>query len=105
MAEAFAWMKTTRLPCVIRKSATSVPRSVQRAKSGADRIAFSWLGACRPLPGARALIKPKTLAGSQSSFTIAVPFSEPIVACPHTLAGLVDLLEQTFAVTTQGERM
>ena len=32
-------------------------------------------------------------------------FSEPIVACPHTLAGLVDLLEQTFAVTTQGERM
>ncbi len=32
-------------------------------------------------------------------------FSEPIVACPHTLAGLVDLLEQTFSVTTQGERM
>jgi uroporphyrinogen-III synthase len=32
-------------------------------------------------------------------------FSEPIVACPHTLAGLVDLLEQTFAVATQGERM
>jgi uroporphyrinogen-III synthase len=32
-------------------------------------------------------------------------FSEPIVACPHTLAGLVDLLEQTFSNTSRGERM
>ena len=32
-------------------------------------------------------------------------FSEPVMAQPHTLAGLVELLEQTFSVATQGERI
>jgi uroporphyrinogen III methyltransferase/synthase len=32
-------------------------------------------------------------------------FPEAVMAHPHTLAGLVDLLEQTFCVATLGERM
>jgi uroporphyrinogen-III synthase len=32
-------------------------------------------------------------------------FWQPVIAHPHTLAGLVELLEQTFSVATQGEQM